>query len=230
MARADAKPTLIVFGGLPGVGKTTLARALALELGVAYLRIDDIEEALRGSGFTSEVIGASGYLVAYALAESNLRLGTGVVADSVNPNLLTRKAWRGVAEKASANIVEVEIICSDEDEHRRRVESRAEDITGLRMPTWQQITERPYEGWERDRLVIDLLRRANLAKAQLRPGQAPAVRSRDPLSLDITHDGGEAGPAATSGIVAGGPKMVAPEFLADLGQVALAQKARRNEF
>lgn len=155
MSRNDAKPMLIVFGGLPGTGKTTLARALALELGAIYLRIDEIEQALRSSGFTSEEIGASGYFVAYALAESNLRLGTWVVADSANPMLITRKAWRGVAEKASAKIVEVEIICSDKDEHRVRVESRAGNFPGLQLPTWREITERPFEEWDRDRIVID---------------------------------------------------------------------------
>jgi len=39
-----------------------------------------------------------------------------VAADSVNPLEITRKAWRWVAENASARIAEDEIICSDKDE------------------------------------------------------------------------------------------------------------------
>ena len=40
---------LVVFGGLPGTGKTTLARQVADRLGATYLRIDTIEQALRSS-------------------------------------------------------------------------------------------------------------------------------------------------------------------------------------
>jgi hypothetical protein len=49
----------------------------------------------------------------------------------------------------------VEIICSDEREHRRRVEDRVPDIPGLSGPTWQQVIDRDYRAWERDRIVID---------------------------------------------------------------------------
>ena len=34
---------LIVFGGLPGAGKTTIARELARQIGAAYVRIDSID-------------------------------------------------------------------------------------------------------------------------------------------------------------------------------------------
>src|SRR5215217_4404891 len=34
------KPTLIIFSGLPGTGKTTLARLLALQLRVSLVRLD----------------------------------------------------------------------------------------------------------------------------------------------------------------------------------------------
>ena len=36
---------LIVFGGLPGTGKTTVARALASRMGAVYLRIESLEHA-----------------------------------------------------------------------------------------------------------------------------------------------------------------------------------------
>ena len=70
----------------------------------------------------------------------------------------------------------------------------------------------------------DHRRRANLAKAKLRPGLAPpSGRGRESLGLDIPFYGLEVRPAAGAGIVAGGPEMVAPEFLADLGEVLLSQ-------
>jgi hypothetical protein len=67
------KSTLIVFGGLPGTGKTTLARAVAEEHAATYLGIDAIEQALRSSGVVvGGEVGPAGYLVAYKVAGSNL--------------------------------------------------------------------------------------------------------------------------------------------------------------
>ena len=54
--------------------------------------------------------------------------------------------------------VDVEVICSDRDAHRSRVESRVPDIPGHRVPTWQEVVDREYEPWQEDRLVIDTAR------------------------------------------------------------------------
>lgn len=143
---------LVVFGGLPGVGKTTIASRLAVETGAASLRIDVIEMALHDEGVEVE---GQGYAVAYALAESNLRLGLTVIADSVNPIPLTRDAWRAVAARAGAGLVEVEVVCSDAVEHRRRVEARVTDLPGFVPPTWDEVVRRDYQARDDDRLVID---------------------------------------------------------------------------
>jgi hypothetical protein len=49
----------------------------------------------------------------------------------------------------------VEVICSDQDEHRRRSEVRSSDVEGLVKPTWTAILEREYEPWLRRPLVVD---------------------------------------------------------------------------
>lgn len=143
---------LIVLSGLPGVGKTMIARALAAATGALHLRIDSIEHALRSAGIEVE---GQGYDVAYAVAEDNLRLGADVVADCVNPWTLTREAWRSVATRAGVPMLDVEIICSDAAEHRRRVEARATDIAGHRLPTWPEVIGRDYHPWRGDRIVVD---------------------------------------------------------------------------
>ena len=51
--------------------------------------------------------------------------------------------------------VEIEVICSDASEHRRRVESRLADINGLVVPTWRDVVNRTYEPWDRERVVLD---------------------------------------------------------------------------
>jgi predicted kinase len=146
---------LIVLGGLPGVGKTTIARELARRLGAVHLRIDTIEQAILNAQGTREDIGEEGYCVAYAVAEDNLRLGRVVIADSVNPIQITRDAWLSVASRANVPVLEVEIQCSDREEHRRRVEERTGDIAGHRLPTWSDVTAREYACWHRERLVLD---------------------------------------------------------------------------
>jgi predicted kinase len=143
---------LIVFSGLPGVGKTAIARELARTIGAVHLRIDSIEQALRRAGYRVE---GEGYDVAYAVAADNLRAGRSVIADCVNPWPLTRSAWRSVAERAGVAGLDVEIVCSDAAEHRRRVESREPDIVGHALPSWRDVLERDYQPWDRDRLVVD---------------------------------------------------------------------------
>lgn len=146
---------LIVFSGLPGTGKTTIAKILAAKCRAAYLRVDTIEQALLSSLHNPRELGALGYLVAYQLAKENLGLGGTVVVDAVNPLATVRETWRSVAASAGSQIVEVEIVCSDADEHQRRVENREADIAGHTLPTWDEVQQREYEPWSSNRLVID---------------------------------------------------------------------------
>ena len=146
---------LVIFGGLPGTGKTSIARELANELGAVYLRIDSIEQAILASPASGGSLEDAGYRVAYAVAEDNLRLGRAVIADSVNPLRITRNAWLDVAQRANATAVEIEITCSDAEQHRDRVESRVADIPGARLLTWQEVASREYEAWDREHIVID---------------------------------------------------------------------------
>jgi predicted kinase len=156
---------LIVLSGLPGVGKTTIARELARRIGAMHLRIDSIEDAIRSADVPQQgpvdnvrnvgSVGDAGYQVAYALAEDNLRLGLTVIADAVNAIQVTRDAWRDVAARANAAVLEVEIRSSDLAEHRLRVEARSSDIKGFPLPTWKDVTTREYAPWDRDHLVLD---------------------------------------------------------------------------
>lgn len=124
------------------------------------MRADSIEQAIRDSGTLSQPLNDAGYRVAYATAEGNLRLGRTVIADSVNPIHLSRDAWIGVAHRSCVGAAEVELICSDPQQHRQRVETRTADISGLRLPTWEEVTSREYERWERKHIVIDTTRRS----------------------------------------------------------------------
>jgi predicted kinase len=145
-------PVLIVMAGLPGTGKTTLARGLTRRLEATYLRIDAVEQTLRAAGHT---VGPMGYVIANALAAENLKLGRVVIADCVNPVLASRAGWRQVASQESAQIVEIEMVCCDTRVHQQRVETRISDTDGLRFPTWDEVVNRDYEPWDREHLVLD---------------------------------------------------------------------------
>lgn len=149
------KPMLIVIGGLPGTGKTTLSRLLARRIGAVHLRIDTIEQAIVRTGRARHPLGPVGYAVGYALAEEHLRQGLTVIAESVNPLTVTRDSWRDAGAAADVRVIEVEVICSDPAEHRHRVTSRSIDIPDLPLPDWQQVLDRDYEAWDREHVVVD---------------------------------------------------------------------------
>ena len=149
---------LIAFGGLPGTGKSTIATLLASRLAATYLRIDTIEQAIRDA--CPGAVGPEGYLVAYALAETNLRLGRTVVTDAVNPLPVTRAAFRDVAARVGCAMLEVECVCGDKNEHRRRVETRITEVSGLRLPDWEDVVGRDYQPWPEPHLIFDTARLA----------------------------------------------------------------------
>ena len=146
---------LVVVGGLPATGKSTIASVVARRTKTPYLRVDRIEQTIVAWSALEQPLGPVGYALAYELAREQLQLGLDVIAECVNPIALTRDAWLDTAAAAGAAIVEIELVCSDEAEHRRRVATRTSDVQGQSKPTWSQITDREYERWSRPHLVVD---------------------------------------------------------------------------
>jgi predicted kinase len=112
---------VIVVAGLPGSGKTTLARGLAHELHISLVSKDVIKEALfdvLGTGDLdhSQHLGRAAHAVMYALA-----------AD-LDPVMLESHFWRGVAEPdlsaLGRPLIQVHCRCPVEvavERYRRRV-------------------------------------------------------------------------------------------------------------
>lgn len=147
------KPMLFILSGLPASGKSSLARLLAEEYGAAWLRIDTIEQGLRDlCGCEPQ---GEGYKLAYRIAADNLKAGLSVVADSCNPIRLTRDEWNKVAVQNREVAINIEAVCSDLEEHRRRVETRESEIEGLKLPTWEEVCQREYYPWTSERITID---------------------------------------------------------------------------
>ena len=162
-----------IFSGLPGAGKTTLAKALSSRLKAVYLRVDTVEQGL--IDLCSYQVEGEGYRLSYRIASDNLELGNIVISDSCNPISLTRREWQEVASSKGIPYTNIEVICSDIEEHRNRVENRVTDVDGLILPSWQEVVDREYDQWETERVqvdtaskkpeesVIDLLGKLNIA-------------------------------------------------------------------
>ncbi|HAT2073454.1 TPA: AAA family ATPase [Legionella pneumophila] len=146
---------LIIFGGLPGTGKTTLSKQIAKQLNAVYLRIDTVEQVLKKCSNSDHLVGPEGYMVCYAVALDNLKLGLPVVADSVNPIAITRDDWQKVALDANKPFIEIELVCSNTKEHQRRIETRETDIPGHKLPKWVDVLNRDYEPWQSKSVTLD---------------------------------------------------------------------------
>ncbi|WP_431924690.1 AAA family ATPase [Micromonospora wenchangensis] len=146
---------LVVFAGLPGVGKSTLARQVGVALGATVLTVDPIERALARHGLTGPGAGQAGYDALAGLAEVQLGLGTSVVVDAANPAAGTRGLWFELSERAGVPLRLIEVYCGDEAELRRRVEAR--HTADPLAPTWEQTRQRGtgYEPLIGPRLVVD---------------------------------------------------------------------------
>jgi predicted kinase len=147
------KPILYIFSGLPGSGKTSIASEMVKILKVSYFRVDTIEQGLRN--LCSLDVQGEGYGLTQRIAADNLKLGNDVVIDCVNPCELTRKEWEDVAIQNRADYINIEIVCSNQEEHRARSENREVDIEGLELPTWEEITARDYQEWKENRILIE---------------------------------------------------------------------------
>ncbi len=146
---------LISFSGLPGVGKTTIAKELAREIGAVYLRVDSAEAAMKNSVLNIHPAEDAGYLILAYLAKDNLSVGFDVIVDTVNPAAITRKMWIEAANEAKADLINIEVICSDQNIHRQRVENRIGDIKGMVVPNWEKVMAREFEPWEESCITVD---------------------------------------------------------------------------
>lgn len=145
---------LYIFSGLSASGKSTLAQLLSTHLCAAYIRIDSIEQGLKDICLLEKVEG-QGYELGHILAIDNLRQGVQTIVDSVNPWKITRENWNKVASELGCKYINIEVICSDQKEHRERVNSRISQIKNLKLPTWEQVQGRDFHEWTMLRIVID---------------------------------------------------------------------------
>jgi len=118
---------LVIVGGAPATGKTTLALAIGKTLELAVLTKDDIKESLAAPFATgdrewSRQLGVAAYAVLFTVAERIVAAGHGLVLESNFRVGLADDALKALARLAPT----VVIICRTPDAvRRRRFEDRA---------------------------------------------------------------------------------------------------------
>lgn len=152
---------LIIFSGLPGTGKRTLAEKLGRSLGIPVFAKDWLEAALLKLKPLPDrkSLGITGYALLIRLAERQLMLGQSVILDSVAALPGIRDRWRQLAEQYEAVWRVLECTCSDESLHRSRLKDRKRNIPGWHELEWSEVERvmQYYCPWQEEHLVLDMV-------------------------------------------------------------------------
>ncbi|MHA7135507.1 AAA family ATPase [Oerskovia turbata] len=157
---------LIAMAGLPGTGKSRLARLLARDLGAVMLSIDPVEDAfLRAGAAHDDVTGLGAYLAVEAVAQENLLLGNAVIVDAVNDHPAARQQWLDLAMRVGTRLWFIEVFLADESLHRERLVTRGARFPALPEPGWDSLADRAraLAAWTAPRARLD----ASLDDAEL---------------------------------------------------------------
>jgi predicted kinase len=139
--------TLVIFSGLPGTGKSTLAQKLARELGWPLLCIDDVVgDVPQNAGIA---FWDSKVAILLRLTEVQLELGLSVVVDSVFMNM-DRQHAQELAHKYEARFRPIYIFLSDDKVWKGRVTARYDEVNSKDIATWDRIQHQRerFRPWE----------------------------------------------------------------------------------
>lgn len=131
-------PALVVLCGLPGAGKSTLARTIAAQAPVAVVGSDHIRKTLVKVPQYTDREHRRVFAAAHAVTRHLLMAGVPVVFDAVNHTHHARRSIGAVAARCDAPVLVVEVTAG-EAVVRRRLQQRAiqPDTGDLSDATWE---------------------------------------------------------------------------------------------
>ena len=127
---------LVIFSGLPGVGKTTLAEKLARKLRWPLLKIDDVIGPVPdnpGIEFWDSKVD-----ILLDLVNTQLSLGLDVIVDSVFMNM-DRQHAQEMAQKYKVRFLPIYVFISDDQIWQERVTKRFSELNDKDVATWENI-------------------------------------------------------------------------------------------
>ena len=150
---------LIVFSGVPGVGKSTLAEQVGARLTIPVFSFDWLLGALTPfGGRTIENPFGVGMELLLTLALRQLRTGQSAILDAPLEDIDDRDRLRSLARRFDAHFKPIVCVCPDLTEHQRRIEQRSRGIPGWHdAGNWANAQARlaKYPSWDDEALVLD---------------------------------------------------------------------------
>ena len=149
-----SRATLVLLSGLPGDGKSYLARRLAEACGAEIVESDAVRLRLTGEPRFTPAEHRRVFDVCHALVERLLGEGRVVIMDATNLVEVHRRAVYAIAERAGARLIIVRVE-APEPTARRRLEERAARGEGLADWAVRQRMRRTREPISRPHRRVD---------------------------------------------------------------------------
>jgi predicted kinase len=159
MPRHNDGSRLIIFSGLPGTGKSTLADAVGRRLDVPVFAVDWLLGSLTSfGGYHLDGQWDIGSEILTTLALRQLILGQSAILDHPVEERPTRARWRTLAQRTGSDFKVVVCTCSDLQVHRTRLENRKRGIPGWHETgDWADVQRRlaDFPPWPDNVLTVD---------------------------------------------------------------------------
>lgn len=153
--------TIIIIGGIPGAGKSTLAKALSKELNIPAFAKDELEAAVarRGLCNNKETQGV-GFEIMAVIAKNQIENNNSAIFDFIASKSRITERWPELLE---SEIKYIECICSNEEIHKERIQSRNRNIEGWYELVWEDVLtiKQYFQPLMANRLIVDSVNNIN---------------------------------------------------------------------